>query len=314
MNTEKSTKMIGSILGGIVGDAFGSPYQFMPRDRYTITAELEECENFGMPPGAFTDDSSMMLCLAESLAVCDGFDAADQMERYHRWLTQGYMSSAAYAFDIGQTTRLSIGAYGRDRAKENDIPIPFKGYGLTAESSSGNGGIMRLAPVPVYFHDEYAAAIKYARLSSAVTHASPECLDCAALLAHVIHRLLNGATKTEALDTAKFEAEVTTPKVKDLCRGTYKHKTRAQISTAGYVVDSLEAALWMLHRTDSYEAGILALATMGNDVDTVCSIFGQMAGALWGVDAIPTRWLDGIQRFHMVLRTANSLVDSAFSK
>ncbi|EFN52346.1 hypothetical protein CHLNCDRAFT_49111 [Chlorella variabilis] len=302
--------MMGSLLGGIVADALGSPYQFKERGSYSVTPDMEYCHTYSKPPGSFTDDSSMMLCLAESLATQRQFDAADQMERYWRWLTQGYMSSAPYAFDIGGTTKNSIAGYGHDKKHCEMLgkPFQFKAYGLTHYTSSGNGGIMRLAPVPVFYHTNHAAAVEHSRLSSAVTHASPECLDSAALLGHVIHRLLNGASKHEACDNTEFEPLVASPKVKAICQGTYKTKTRDQISTSGYVIDSLEAALWGLFHATDYEAGVMTLAAMGLDTDTVCCIFGQMAGALWGVSAIPERWRAGLACQDTVHRVCGDLV------
>lgn len=310
-HSAKIDKMLGALLGGIVGDAFGSPYQFKARGSYEITNDMEYCKHFNMPPGSFTDDSSMMLCLAESLVERGGFDANDQMERYWQWLTRGYMSSSERgAFDIGNATMRSIMAYGEDRRHGRPLK---KGYGIIGVYARGNGGIMRLAPIPVYYHADHAATITRAAASSAVTHAEPECLDAAVLMAHVMHKLLNGASKAEACDNAEVEPHVFSEKIKALCRGEYKSKSRDEISTKGYVVDTLEAALWTLHTCETYEAGIKTLAAMGDDVDTTCCVYGQLAGALWGLGAIPHRWLGALQCMDTVKRVCTSLVAAALA-
>ena len=295
-------KRVGCLLGGIVGDAFGSPYQFRPRGSYDITPDMEPCTCFEVPAGAFTDDGAMMLCLARSLTVRGGFDEVDQMRRYHRWLEEGYMSSVDEAFDIGGTTTVAVTEWAATR--------PAVGpFGLTDEDSKGNGGIMRLGPILVFYHERHDECVEYARRSSAVTHATVECMDCAALMAHVLFKLLNGATRAEALDNADFE--VSTPVVRALCAGEYKAKTRDQISTSGYVAHTLKAALWALHRAESYEDGVMTLARMGSDVDMVCCVFGQLAGALWGAGAVPERWVDALLKKDMVVAVVQGLVKAS---
>ncbi len=295
------------MLGGIVGDAFGSPYQFRRRDTFVITDDMEPCENFGTPPGAYTDDSAMMLCLARSLAVRGGFDATDQIERYARWLYTGYMSSMDYAFDIGQTAIEAVGAYARDKA--NGVSTD-KSYAMTSEAFCGNGGIMRLAPA-VIFADTRVDAIDLATRQCAVTHANPKCIDCAALMAHVLWSLLHGESKEAALDLASFADTLHTEEVRALCRGEYKSKTPAEVQTSGYVVHTLEAALWTLWHANTYEEGIKILAAMGDDADTTCCVYGQLAGALYGDQAIPGRWLGALRRRSLVEAVVDGLVRDA---
>lgn len=293
-----ASRVRGSIFGALVGDAFGSPYQFRKRGTYEITDDMEPCATYGVPAGAYTDDGSMMLCLAESLLEA-GFDLDHQMHTYWVWLAHGHLSSVPKkgAFDIGGTTMQAISKYG--------MSMQPGCYGLRDPYSSGNGGIMRLAPVPLFFSGDHYEAVRKSAESSAVTHASDECVESAMLLGHVLQRLATGASKDEALDTNSTADWFQCPKVRAIARGAYKTKTASKISTTGYVIHTLEAALWALHVHDSFESGMKTLASMGDDVDTVCCVYGQLAGALYGFEAIPTRWVDGLLR----RKTIDGIVD-----
>lgn len=313
-------RLLGATIGGIVGDAFGSPYEFTKRDTYKCTKDMENNSNFKLPAGSFTDDSSMMLCLAASLVDKNGHDPIDQMNRYCAWRDHGYMSTdpSRGCFDIGVTTSRAIARYMfakmRNERSSPDQQEPMQDYyGLDDEYSSGNGGIMRLAPIPVFYFTDVEKTVEYSMLSSKTTHASPEALDCAALMGRIMHSLLNGRTKEESLGDVKTAVDgLKTAKVKDIANGTYKIKTRDDILTTGYSVHSLEAAFWAFNKTDSYEEGVLLLADMGGDVDTVCCIFGQIAGSHYGFSNIPKRWVDVLQQIDTVVSTCVSLVDKVF--
>lgn len=310
-------------MGGIVGDAFGSPYQFRRRGTFAVTPDMEPCDNFSAPAGSFTDDSSMMLCLARSLAVRGAFDAEDQMDRYERWLNKGYMSSMDRSFDVGSTTMRSIQPYANDKFGNQTGQTAFatlgeRAYGMIGERYRGNGGIMRLAPVVVWALDE-GEAVDLAVRQCAVTHADPVCTDCAAVMARVLWRLMSGAPKDEALDLSSVDlADLAVPEsegpgkaIRAVCRGEYKEKSRDEVSTSGYVVDTLEAALWALWTTDSYEEGVMTLAAMGDDADTTCCVFGQLAGPLYtraggsgsgsgSAIVVPERWSAALARRDLI--------------
>lgn len=206
MDNHVLERMMGSLMGGVVGDAFGSPYEFEPRDMYTITPNMEYNYNFDVPAGSFTDDSSMMLCLAQSLTQCKGFDPFHQMQNYSAWRRYGFMSSAPDkgCFDIGNITRTAIHDFDVAQSlKEKSQSFELKNelyFGPTGEYQSGNGSIMRLAPIPIFYHKENEKNIMdYAILSSKVTHGSALCLESCALMALIISRLVNGEKKENVL-------------------------------------------------------------------------------------------------------------------
>lgn len=307
------SKILGSMLGGITGDAFGSPFEFKPRDSYVASPNMEYNTNFNLPAGSFTDDSSMMLCLAKSLTE-KGFDPVDQMQKYSWWRVSGYMSvdPSRGCFDIGRCTSMSISDYLYDQ-RLNVTPKDY--YGNKGEYFSGNGGIMRISPAILYASDQYEKCIQNAVNSSRVTHASPECLQAAALMAHIMFNFLKG----KPIDSMNLSDEdiqglnIKSPAIRDIASGTYRKKKRDEIQSSGYVVHSLEAALWALSMTKSFEEGMMICANLGNDVDTICCIYGQIAGVFYGYEAIPKRWVDGLQQLHLVAEVCMGLCNAILS-
>jgi len=168
---------------------------------------------------------------------------------------------------------------------------------------------MRLTPVPIFYWKASTEAAKFSALSSKVTHASKECLESASIMGEMIALLLQGKDKREATLLTETARDLGCEKVKSICQGGYLQKTREQIKTTGYVVDTLEAALWCFHCTNSFEQGMMQLAGMGGDVDTVCCVFGQIAGAYYGYAAIPGRWKNSLQRPELIARVAMDLVE-----
>ncbi|KAJ3011331.1 hypothetical protein HKX48_006903 [Thoreauomyces humboldtii] len=300
-------RMLGSFLGGITGDAYGSYAEFKKRDTYEISPNMETTV-FGLPPGSFTDDSSMMLCLAASLVETGTFSPIDQMKRYAKWRSEGYMSSCEErgCFDIGRTTSQAIFDFVQAAHSRDGLRKEY--YGLDGTHDAGNGGIMRLAPVPIVLYKDVELAGRYSALSSKVTHASPECLEAASVMGQMIARLLQGQNKREA---TLWKPRLECSRVMDICEGSFLEKGRDNIRTTGYVIDSLEAALWSFHTTETFEKGMILLGGCGGDVDTVCCIYGQIAGAYYGYSAIPKRWVDTLQRRPLLDDMATRLVSLA---
>jgi ADP-ribosyl-[dinitrogen reductase] hydrolase len=274
-------RFLGCLLGLAAGDAVGTTVEFRPRGSFTPLHDMVGGGPFRLEPGQWTDDTSMALCLATSLVQCNGFDAADQMERYCRWRDEGYLSSNGRCFDIGNTVANALARYRR-----TGDPIA----GSTDPHTAGNGSIMRLAPVPLFYFPDLDAVTRYAVESSRTTHAAAECLDACRLFAAMIHRALHGASQEEILlaGRATFAGA---EKIVAIARGAYLEKRVNDIRGSGYVVQSLEAALWCFAHTDSFEQAILAAANLGDDADTTAAVCGQVAGAFYGASGIPAQWL-----------------------
>ena len=198
------------------------------------------------------------------------------------WYRDGHLSSTGKCFDIGGTT---AGALGRFEQTGD----PFSGS--TAPRSAGNGSIMRLAPVPMFFYPDAEQAIHYAGKSSRTTHAAQECVDACRLMASIIVRLLSGATPEDALVHADTGCVSASPKIAAIAACDYVDKTDSQIRGSGYVVESLEAALWCFLQTDTFRDAILKAVNLGDDADTTAAVCGQIAGAFYGESGIPAEWL-----------------------
>lgn len=278
----KGNRLRGALLGLAAGDAVGTTVEFKPRGTFTPVMDMVGGGPFRLPAGAWTDDTSMALCLATSLQERAGFDADDQMQRYVRWWQEGYLSSIGRCFDIGVTTSGALSRYQRSGD-------PFSGS--TDAHSAGNGSIMRLAPVPIFYHDDYAAAVRYSGESSRTTHGAAECVDACKLFGAMLWHALNGATKEEIL-LGTDDIGPLAPKVQAIAAGGYRGKSVDAIRGSGYVVDSLEAALWCFQTTDNFRDAILAAVNLGDDADTTGAVCGQIAGAYYGEEGIPAAWLE----------------------
>jgi ADP-ribosyl-[dinitrogen reductase] hydrolase len=251
---------------------------------------------FHLKPGQWTDDTSMALCLATSLIFKNGFDPIDQMDRYWDWYQNGYLSSTGQCFDIGNTVRQALERYQHTRD-------PFSGS--VDSNSAGNGSLMRLAPVPMFYFPDLEKIIHFARDSSRTTHGAVECIDACQFLAETLFHALSGLSKEEILfnPTVRYSS----PKINDIAQGNYCQKSITQIRGTGYAVESLEAALWCFYQTDRFESAILRAANLGEDADTTAAICGQIAGAYYGESGIPAEWLERLFMRTEIIDVADKL-------
>ena len=297
---DQASRYRGCLLGLAVGDAVGTTLEFATRGTFEPVEDMVGGGPFSLEPGQWTDDTSMTLCLASSVIECNGFDADDQMRRYCRWWRDGYLSSIGECFDIGNTVSDALQRY---EATGN----PYAGS--TDPDAAGNGSIMRLAPVPMFYAQDMDAAEHYAAESSRTTHGAIECLDACRLLTRVLVRALRGEPKPEMLiaDAGRLDFA---DRIAAIARGDYRGKSMNEIRGTGYVVQSLEAALWAFDSTTNFRDAILAAANLGDDADTTAAICGQVAGAFYGEQAIPTKWL----KYLAMREDIASLAERLYSK
>ena len=275
----------GCLMGLAAGDALGTTLEFRSPGSFEPINDMVGGGPFGLEPGQWTDDTSMALCLAASLIERDGFDPSDQMRRYVRWWREGYMSSTGRCFDIGITTSRAL-------SKFVDTGEPYSGP--TDAMSAGNGSLMRLAPVPMCFASDPGRAIALSADSSRTTHGALEAVDACRYFAGLLVGALRGVGKEELLSPlycpveGYWERNPLSPKVAAVAGGSFKHKDPPEIRGTGYVVDTLEAVLWAFHRTGDFREGALRVVNLGDDADTTGAVYGQIAGAFYGVEAIPS--------------------------
>jgi ADP-ribosyl-[dinitrogen reductase] hydrolase len=271
----------GALLGLAAGDALGTTLEFKSPGSFSPIDDMVGGGPFGLRPGEWTDDTSMALCLAESLIERGGFDPVDQLERYVRWWREGHLSCNGRCFDIGINISRVL-----SRFEETQEPFP----GTTDPEIAPNGSIMRLAPIPLFYSADIEEAIHYSAESSKTTHAAPRPVDACRYLGALIASAVNGRSKDELLAETFWQWGALDPEIEEIARGSFKRKQPPAIAGTGFVVRSLEAALWALHSTDSFRDGALRAVNLGDDADTTGAVYGQLAGAIYGEEAIPAEW------------------------
>jgi len=307
-DTNLGRQIRAAFYGLAVCDALGGPLEFKLRrpDPSTYVRDMLPNPNFNLPAGHFTDDTSMALCLAVSLSAHNGqHDSADQARRYVMWLDEGYMSSVpGDAFDVGIQTRQALRYW---REKSSVEAQHFVSEKLNEARRCGNGSLMRVLPCALMARSEEEAAA-LARQSSTVTHPHARCVDACAIYSVLTFHALRKASKEELVQILQREANVVSIDA-DLSQRlkpyndltAFLSKPRKAISSSGYVLDSLEAALWAFFRTDTFEEGAIEVVNLGNDADTVGAIYGGLAGAFYGeVNHIPERWLEEMKKVDLI--------------
>lgn len=296
----------GALLGLATGDALGTTLEFQPPGSFQPITEMVGGGVFNLQAGEWTDDTSMALCLAESLVEQHGFDARDQMRRYVRWMDDGYYSVKGVCFDIGGTTAGALNRFKRTGEPYAGVP-----------DGAGNGSIMRLAPVPLAYALHPRAAIAWAGASSRTTHGAPQAIDACRYLAALIVGALCGAEKEELLADhyspvpGYWQAEPLYPDIAAIAAGSFKHKQPPEIQGRGYVVPSLEAALWAFYHADTFRDCCLLAVNLGDDADTTGAICGQLAGAYYGEQGIPAAWREKLAMRGQIEHLADGLYELA---
>ena len=303
-------KLRGCLLGLAIGDALGASVEFMPPGTFEPLTGFRRGGRFNLDPGQWTDDTSMALCLAESLIECKGFDPKDQMDRYMKWLKDGYLSSTGECFDIGNTCFRSLTNYRFSGE-------PFSGP--TSERSAGNGSLMRLASIPMFYCDQPEKAIYYAGESSRTTHGAREAIDACRYYSGLIIGALQEVSRDELLSPLYspvpgiWEEHPIAPAIEEVAKGSFRGKEPPEIIGSGYVVKSMEAALWAFYKTDSFREGVLLAVNLGNDADTTGAIYGQLAGAYYGLESIPEEWIQAVHARDMILSYADRLGETSLA-
>jgi ADP-ribosyl-[dinitrogen reductase] hydrolase len=280
----------GSLLGLAAGDALGTTLEFCSPGSFEPITDIVGGGPFNLQPGQSTDDTSMALCLAESLIECNGFDATDAMQRFVDWWRHGHLSCTGDCFDIGIATRTALSRF------EHAPQQPFAGS--DDPRTAGNGSIMRLAPIPLFFAQQPHLAIEKAAESSRLTHGATECVDACRYLAALIVGAFQGRGKDELLADhfdptggGLWTQQPLCPRIDEIAAGSFRCKEPPEIRGGGYVVESLEATLWAFERGEDFADVVLRAANLGDDSDTTSAVAGQLAGAFYGVGGIPEKWL-----------------------
>jgi ADP-ribosyl-[dinitrogen reductase] hydrolase len=271
-------RLLGSFLGLAIGDAVGTTVEFRARDTFEPVTDMVGKGPFNLPAGYFTDDTSMALCLAESLIEYPFLDRNDLLSRFSKWYREGVNSPTGRCFDIGATTSSAIVNWEKNGSVLNN----------TGPWDAGNGSIMRLAPAVIKYHDDRDRAIATAIMQGETTHGSVEACDSCDLLARVLLTAYVTDDKNAVLNVDAQDGWADS--VKNILKTL--DVSRDEVKSSGYVIHTLHAALWCFKNTDNFRDAILLATNLGEDADTVAAVTGQIAGAFYGMSGIPILWLD----------------------
>lgn len=278
-------RAVGALLGLACGDAVGTTLEFRRPGSFEPIRDMVGGGPFDLRAGEWTDDTSMALCLAESILDRDGLDPDDQLRRYLRWADEGYLSSNGKCFDIGITTRSQLERF-RKTGAAHDSEVD--------EESAANGSLMRLAAVPIRWHRDLVDAAERSGASSRTTHGATRPVDACRVLGAAVAALISGVAADDVLAPDFWSWGPLHPAIEEAARGSWRHKEPPAIRGSGYCVDALEAALWSVASADGFEDAALRASNLGDDADTTAAIAGQIAGARWGVSGIPARWREQV--------------------
>jgi len=280
-------KAKGMLLGLAIGDALGTTLEFSrPHGNEKNHTEITGGGPFHLPAGTFTDDTSMALAIGASIIEQKEFDALDIMQEFWAWYSEGKYSPQNNCFDIGIATREALEHWSSNYEK------PYAGS--TDPQSSGNGNLMRMAPVIIYNHHRYECALVDAVRQSLITHASNECVRHAQAMAAVLFR--------GSLEDSVHGIELGKP---------YKMDDNGNPYCGGYIRETFTAACWAVRSTNSFEDALIRIVNLGYDADTTGAVTGQIAGRIYGAEAIPSRWLDKLAWREKIEEMAEKLWEMA---
>ncbi len=302
MSLALEERLFGGMLGAVAGDALGLPFEGAPRawlDADPVEA-MTPGGPHGQPRGTWSDDSSLLLCLADSL--CCGCDPDDIGSKFLAWWQQGLWTPFGRPFGYGYTVAIAM--------YKMMVGIPALQAGEDREDCNGNGSLMRTLPVALYFSAERERMLEAAHQVSSITHAHPRAMMCCGVYCLVASCLMEGMDKKEAVETGvrlaaqhyrgnPWDAE--RQHLERILCADFSALPRSEVRSTGYVVDTLEASLWSLLQGDSFRDCLLRAVNLGDDTDTVGSVTGGLAGVHYGRDGIPQEWLEPLARREDIL-------------
>ena len=291
----------GTLIGLAVGDALGAAVEFQRPGTFELVTGYRGGGPHRLHAGEWTDDTSMALAMADSIAS-SGWNLNDQAQRYVNWWQEGKYSVNGECFDIGITTRIALAHFCATKDALTS--------GNRSEGASGNGSIMRLAPIPIRYGHLYPGKLselaRFAEESSLPTHPSEHCVSACKYLATVLAALIQGENRDAVLSPdwkplKQLNAiQPLHPLIQEIAQGSFRHRNPPEIVGSGWVVKSLEASLWAFYKAESFEEAVLKAVNLGNDSDTTGAICGQLEGAYWGESGIPKHLRSGLARMDLL--------------
>ena len=307
----QKNKAIGSIVGFAIGDALGAPVEFKERGTFEPVEFYRSGGKFNLPAGAYTDDTAMTLCLAQSLLDKNGCDADDQLQKYCSWLNNGYMSATGVSIGCGKQIQRALITYLSTNSTVCTIGN---------NRSAGNGSLMRVSPIAIYYMENLNKAMQCAQKSSYTTHKLKICADACIAFTWLLYGFYKGFSKDDILskeyaDYYLFEYDNNYSydlEIISILQGSYKNKSEDEINSSGYVVHTLEASLWAFYNSNNFKEGLLKAINLGKDSDTIGAIYGSIAGAYYGIDNIDNDLIEGLMHNKKIIEISEQLYDNRY--
>jgi len=291
-------RVLGGLWGAVVVDALGVPVEFKGREarRRDPVTGMRGYGTFNVPPGTWSDDSSLLLCTAE--ALIDGFDLKRIADLFTRWFYKAHWTPEGLVFDVGNATRESIERLARGTSPEQ--------AGAADERSNGNGSLMRILPVALRFAQSPPdELLEYLHFASCLTHRHPRSQMACGFYGLMVAGLLEGKNPADAYRHAVHSLATLcneSPYKNELSHfdrilnGNLAELDESDIRSGGYVIDTLEASIWCLLTTSSFTEAVLKAVNLGDDTDTTGCVTGGLAGIWYGLSAVREDWLSAIAR------------------
>lgn len=309
---KSSSQVLSGLMGVCIGDALGFPVQFISREERVLDP-VTGMSRYSL----WSDDSSLTFCLAESM--CGGFSLEAIANSFIKWFEEGFWTPHGHAFDIGITTLTAI-----DRLKQGIPPVHAGGC---FERNNGNGSLMRILPLAFYHQTlKFPDLIQRVHEVSCITHAHPRSQMACGIYVSIATELLKGCDRqsaylqgienvTEIYENPTYSREIY--HFNRVLSGKIADYSMDEIQSSGYVIHTLEAALWSWLNTSSYAEAVLTAVNLGDDTDTTAAVTGGLAGIEYGFDSIPNHWVDAIHRKDDIIDLANRLeitLNSSFKR
>lgn len=327
-SNSKKYRALGCFMGMVVGDALGAPLEFtkLNYDAKDLTFNMHNSSKYGLKAGQWTDDTSMGLCLTDSLLVCQKFDPYDVMLRYLAWWNCGYNN--AFRYDHTNKLKHSVGLGGNisgSLKKFLEVGINYTTWGNT--NTSGNGSMMRNAPIPVAYHDDPIKATRVAHHQSRCTHQGHEASECACILTWICVGWINDNKQNMEELISTYKPIISNRNISKLLASSgdwnwknhkFKYNTNRAKEQPDYIgsysTDCMAMALHIMLYTNNFFEAVVRAVNLGGDADTLGSVVGQLAGAKYGYSSIPIQWLQSVYYWDQgtILFRAHLLYENKF--